>query len=65
MRNIMVTDLLSEESDEEENVCFFTQKMTLDQVQKIMESKSNISYSEIFEVPNEDLQFYVYEPIWD
>jgi hypothetical protein len=65
MKNIMVTDFLSEELDEEENVCFFTEKMTLDQVQKVMESKSNISYSEIFEVSNEDLQFYVYEPIWD
>ena len=65
MKNIMVTDFLSEESDEEENVCFFTEKMTLEQVQKIIDTNSSISYSDMFEVSNEDLQFYVYEPIWD
>jgi len=58
MRNIMVTDY-----DNEANVAIFTETLTVEEVKKRLEKKGD-KYSDIFEVPDDDLQHYCYEPTW-
>jgi hypothetical protein len=65
MKNIMVTDVSYDESDEQESVCVFTDKMTLDQLKIKLDKNPRVKYTDIYEVDDNDLQFYVYESIWE
>jgi hypothetical protein len=65
MKNIMVTDVSYGESDEQESVCVFTDKMTLDQLKIKLDKNPRVKYTDIYEVDDNDLQFYVYESIWE
>ncbi|BCD92257.1 hypothetical protein fh0823_23960 [Francisella halioticida] len=57
--NIMVTDF-----NNQDNVCIFTDKLlTVDSIKSTLDNK-NQTYSDIFEVKDDKLQFYMYEPYW-
>lgn len=49
---------------EEGNTCFFgQQKDLLEKIQARLKA-SDTEYDDIFEVRSDELEFYVYEPIW-
>ena len=57
MRNIMVTDFNGED------VMIFTDKLTPEQVEDKLTSQGQ-SFGEIYEVKDEEVQYYIYEPCW-
>ena len=65
MKNIMVTDVSYDKSVEQENICVFCKKQTLEQLKSRIDNNPKIKYSDIFEVPDDDLQFYIYEAIYE
>ncbi len=56
MKNILITDYRGE------NVMVFT-VVPLNTIKNKLD-KDGEEYSDIFEVKDDDLQFYVYEPLW-
>jgi hypothetical protein len=56
MKNILITDYRGE------NVMVFT-TVPLNKIKEKLD-KDGEEYSDIFEVKDDDLQFYVYEPLW-
>ena len=58
MRNILITDY-----DGGENQVLFTETFTVEEVTKRLDKKG-IDYTEIYEVPDNELQYYLYEPNW-
>ena len=61
----MIIDVSYDESVEQEDLCVFCHKQTLEQLKSRVDNNPRIKYSDIFEVPDEDLQFYVYEAIYE
>ena len=60
MANILVTDF----GDDCENVMIFTDnpKYTVETVEEML-SKKGATFNEIYEVPEKDLGYYLYEPL--
>ena len=58
MRNILVTEF-----DNNENVMIFTDKLTVDEVKNRLDA-AKMSYTDIVDVPDSDVQFYCFEPCW-
>jgi hypothetical protein len=56
MKNILITDYRGE------NVMVFT-AVPLNTIKNKLD-KDGEEYSDIFEVKDDDLQFYIYEPLW-
>ena len=65
MKNIMVTDISYDKSEEQEDICVFCDKQTLEQLKSRLDSNPRIKYTDIFEVPDEDLKFYIYEAVYE
>ena len=65
LNNIMIIDVSYDESVEQEDLCVFSHKQTLEQLKSRVDNNPRIKYSDMFEVPDEDLQFYVYEAIYE
>ena len=65
MRNIMVTDFSYDKSEEQENICVFCEKQTLEQLKSRIDNNPKLKYTDIFEVNDDDLQFYLYEAIYE
>ena len=60
MKNILVTDFSSEKS----NVMIFTDKLTVEDVKQRLNAAKE-SYTDIIDVPANEVQFYYYdEPCW-
>jgi len=57
--NILVTDF----DNSGEDVMIFTDRLTVDQVEQTLKKKGK-SFCECYEVPTNDLQYYLYDPCW-
>lgn len=57
--NILVVNY----NDSDEDVMIFTERFSVEQVEKILTEK-NQPFTEIYEVSDDDLQYYCYEPCW-
>ena len=63
MPNIIVTDCKRSPTSEPENIMIFTRKANVENVKKFCDT-GGFTYTEIHEVPNEDVKFYVYDPLF-
>jgi len=56
--NILVTNF-----DNSEDVMIFTDKLTPEEVEQKLKAK-NKSFTEVYAVLDDDLQYYIYDPCW-
>ena len=56
-KNILVTDF----QDSGENVMIFTEYWTSEEVESKLKQQ-DVPYNEVYEVPTDDLGYYIYEP---
>ncbi|MEQ8423211.1 MAG: hypothetical protein RIB01_15350 [Balneola sp.] len=59
MKNIIVTDY----NQSGENVIIFCDQLSQELIKKFLEIK-NIPFTDVAEVKPDDLQYYLYEPVW-
>lgn len=57
-RNIFVSEF-----EGGEDVMIFTNTLTVEEVERRLKAKGK-TYGEIYEVPDQDVQYYIYEPCW-
>ena len=59
IKNILVTGF----DNADEDVMIFTETLTIEKIKERLESKGH-TFDDIYEVPTEDLQYFIYEACW-
>ena len=55
--------MVTEFGEDQENACIFTDTLSVSDVKEKLDQADQV-YTDIMEVETEDLQYYIYEPMW-